>query len=369
MNRIAAWLRLLCNLPAAYPLTAFVLFFAAFPYLSPYHALATQVLIFGLFALAFNIVYTHTGLFSLGHAAFFGLGAYGTGLILPSAYGTGALIAQYKVESLWVGMAAGVTLATLGALIIGALCLRRRGIYFSMLTLAFSQLLYFIAFQARSLTGGHSGLRGIPAFKVGVGTTVISLDDPINFYYFVFGWVLLCVLAMRRMLASPFGAASRAIRDNEARAAACGHNVRALRLVAFTLSGCFAGVAGSLNALHLRIVSVDVLHWSTSAKVVIMTLLGGAGSFFGPFIGATAFLVLEDEVSHFTEYWPFIIGFILILCVRFLTEGITGILLRIGRVRPAGTRSRADPDLDEAGIPDPPMAMAHPMAADREARQ
>ena len=122
------------------------------------------------------------------------MGAYGTGLILPSAYGTGALIAQYKVESLWIGMAAGIALATLGALAIGALYLRRRGIYFSMLTLAFSQLLYFVVFQARSLTGGHSGLRGIPAFKIGVGTAVISLQDPVNFYYFAFAWVLLCVL-------------------------------------------------------------------------------------------------------------------------------------------------------------------------------
>jgi branched-chain amino acid transport system permease protein len=366
MERLATWLRAPRDLVVAYPLTTFILFFAAFPFLSPYHALATQVLIFGLFALAFNIVYTHAGLFSLGHAAFFGLGAYGTGLILPSAYGTGALIAQYKVESLWIGMVAGIALATLGALIIGALCLRRRGIYFSMLTLAFAQLLYFVAFQARSLTGGHSGLRGIPAFKLGVGSVSVSLENPLNFYYFAFGWVVLCVFAMRRMLASPFGAVSRAIRDNPARAAACGHNVSALRLVAFTLSGCFAGVSGALNALHLRIVSVDVLHWSTSAKVVIMTLLGGGGSFFGPFIGAGVFLLLEDEVSHFTEYWSFVIGLILILCVRFLTDGVSGWLLRIGRGRAAaGTAGGYEPD--EAPAPEAAMAMAQPAGADRKA--
>ena len=155
--------------------------FLVFPLIAPYNALATQILIWGLFALAFNIVYSNSGLFSLGHAAFYGLGAYGTGLILPSAYGTGAIIARFKVNSLPISLAAGALFAGAGALIIGFFCLRRRGIYFSMLTLAFSQLLYFTAYQASSLTGGHSGLRGIPAFTLDLGPFQIPLDHPINF--------------------------------------------------------------------------------------------------------------------------------------------------------------------------------------------
>jgi branched-chain amino acid transport system permease protein len=359
MRTIARQSRRLRDWLVRHPLLGFIGFFVAFPFLSPYHALATQVLIFGLFALAFNIAYTHTGLFSLGHAAFFGLGAYGTGLILPSAYGTGELIAQFKVESLWISMAAGVALSAVGAVIIGGLCLRRRGIYFSMLTLAFAQLLYFIAFEARSLTGGHSGLRGIPAFRIGWGTMSVPLENPINFYYFSLFWIVLSVLVMRRVLTSPFGLVTRAIRDNEARAAACGHNARALKLIAFTVSGSFAGLAGSLNALHLRIVSVDVLHWTTSAKVVIMTLLGGAGSFFGPFIGATIYLILEDQVSHVTEYWPMVIGFILILCVLFMKEGVTGWLFRV-----AGGRVGAK--IPAAVIPEPIGAHAASLAVPRQ---
>ena len=309
------------------PIPLFLAFCLIFPLVAPYHALATQVLIYGLFAMAFNIVFTHSGLFSLGHAAFFGLGAYGAGLILPSAYGTGDAIAHFKVESLSLSIICGVALAGIGAVVIGALCLRRRGIYFSMLTLAFAQLLYFTAFQASSLTGGHSGLRGIPAFSLDFGIFSISLDEPINFYYFTLVLVSLSVLAMQRILSSPFGSTIRAVRDNENRAAACGHNVRALKLLAFVFSGVFSGLAGTLNALHLRIVSVDVLHWSTSADVVMMTLLGGAGTFLGPFIGAALFLVLQSEFNRITEYWSLFIGSVLILCILFFPGGVSGWLL------------------------------------------
>ena len=319
------------DLVASNPILLFFAFCLIFPLVAPYHALATQVLIYGLFAMAFNIVFTHSGLFSLGHAAFFGLGAYGAGLILPSAYGTGEAIAQFKVESLWLAMISGVALAGIGAVAIGALCLRRRGIYFSMLTLAFAQLLYFTAFQASSLTGGHSGLRGIPAFLIDFGVMSISLDSPINFYYFTLVFVALSVLAMHRILSSPFGSTIRAVRDNENRAAACGHNVRALKLLAFVFSGLFSGLAGTLNALHLRIVSVDVLHWATSADVVMMTLLGGAGVFLGPFVGAALFLVLQSEFNRITEYWSLFIGTVLILCILFFPGGVSGWLLpRLG---------------------------------------
>ena len=148
----------------------------------------------------------------------------------------------------------------------------------------------------------------------------IPLDKPINFYYFTLVFVGLSVLAMRRILSSPFGSAIRAVRDNESRAAACGHNVRALKLLAFVFSGLFSGLAGALNVLHLRIASIDLLHWSTSADVVMMTLLGGAANFLGPFVGAGIFLVLQSELDRITEYWSLFIGTVLILVVCFFSR-------------------------------------------------
>jgi len=237
-------------------------------------------------------------------------------------------LAKVKVNSLWLSLAAGVALAVVGALAIGYLCLRRRGIYFSMLTLAFCQLLYFIAFQASSLTGGHSGLRGIPSFQPHLGLVVLQLGNPLVFYYFTLVFVGVSLLLMRRLLRSPFGSVLRALRENEARAAACGHNTRVLKLFAFMWSGVFAGLAGSLGALHLRIVPVDVFHWQTSAQVVMMTLLGGAGTFFGPFAGAALFLLLQEQLSRVTEHWAIVIGTIFVLCVRFFPDGIFGTLSR-----------------------------------------
>jgi branched-chain amino acid transport system permease protein len=233
-------------------------------------------------------------------------------------------LAKIKVNSLWVSLAAGVVLAVLGALMIGYLCLRRRGIYFSMLTLAFCQLLYFVAFQASSLTGGHSGLRGIPSFALHLGVAEAHLGHPLTFYYFTLVLVGLSLVLMRRLLRSPFGSVLRAIRENEARAAACGHHTQVLKLFAFMWSGVFAGLAGSLGALHLRIVPVDVLHWTTSAQVVMMTLLGGAASFFGPFAGAALFLLLQEQLSRRTEHWAIVIGAIFVLCVRYFPQGIFG---------------------------------------------
>jgi branched-chain amino acid transport system permease protein len=167
----------------------------------------------------------------------------------------------------------------------------------------------------------------------------VSLDDPIHFYYFTFVCVGLAVMIMQRILASPFGSVIRAIRDNEARAAACGHNVKALKLLSFVWSGLFAGLAGSLSALHLRIVSIDVFYWPTSAEVVIMTLLGGARAFFGPFVGAALYLSLQEESARFTEYWSLIIGTVLILCVRFFPDGVCGWLPRaVAAVRRLGFR-------------------------------
>lgn len=302
---------------AAHPIIAFVAVFSAFPFVLPYEALAAQVLTYGLFALGFNIIYGYTGLLSFGHAAFWGLGAYGTGITL----------AKLGVQSLWLGLAAGVAAALVAGVIVGYLCLRRRGIYFAMLTLAFGQMIFFSAFHLSQWTGGDDGLRGIPRLPVELPGITLQLDTPLRLYYFTMLVVALMLLGLKRILESPFGTVLQAIRENPSRAEACGYDVRRVKLLSFTFSALFAGVAGALEAVRLNFVPIDALYWTTSAQVVIMTLIGGAGTFFGPFVGAAAFLLLEDRLSHVMESWSLVIGLIFIAFVLYLPRGIWGALL------------------------------------------
>jgi branched-chain amino acid transport system permease protein len=301
----------------ARPVLTFALVFAIFPFVVPYKALATQVLIYGLFALGFNLLYGYTGLLSFGHAAYWGLGAYGTGIAL----------AKLKIASLWGALGAGLLFAGIGGAIIGFFCLRRRGIYFAMLSLAFSQLLYFVAFHMADVTGGDDGLRGIQVPPLRLPGLTLPLDTSLGFYYFALALVTLALLALKRILDSPFGAVLQAIRENSDRAVACGYDIRSIKLLSFVFSALFCGLAGALDALRLAVVPVESLYWTTSGQVVIMTLLGGAGTFFGPFIGAATFLVLEDRLSVFTESWPLFIGLIFMAFVLFLPKGIWGTLL------------------------------------------
>jgi len=304
------------RLVSRHQVAAFGVFFAVFPFLMPYKSLASQVLIFGLFALGFNLLYGYTGLLSFGHAAYYGLGAYGTGLTL----------AKLKVSSLWLGLAAGPVLAVVGAVVIGFFCLRRRGIYFAMLTLAFAQLLYFVAFHLADVTGGDDGLRGIPLLPINILGWKIDLENSLVFYYFSFVIVWLAVAGLRRILDSPFGTVLQAIRENGDRASACGYDVNRVKHLSFVFSAFFAGLAGALDALRLAVVPVESLYWVTSGQVVIMTLLGGAGTFFGPFVGAGTYLVLGDRLAVFTERWPLVIGLIFMAFVLFLPKGIWGTL-------------------------------------------
>jgi branched-chain amino acid transport system permease protein len=318
-RRLTAWV-------ADHPIASFIIFFAVFPFLAPYQALATQVLIFGLFALGFNLLYGYTGLLSFGHAAYYGLGAYGTGLAL----------AKLKVTSLWLAFGIGLGAAVIGGAVVGFFCLRRRGIYFAMLTLAFSQMLYFIAFHAADLTGGDDGLRGIPLLPVALPGVTLSLRHPLAFYYFAYVLVVLAVAGLKRILDSPFGAVLQAIRENSDRAVACGYDINRVKLLSFVFSALFTGLAGALDALRLTVVPVESLYWSTSGQVVMMTLLGGAGTFFGPFVGAATYLVLADRLSIFIEFWPLVIGVIFMAFVLFLPRGIWGTLTGGFHGRPTG---------------------------------
>jgi len=309
MRALAAW-------SSRHPVLCFFVVFAIFPWVVPYKALATQVLIYGLFALGFNLLYGYTGLLSFGSAAYWGLGAYGTGIAL----------AKLKVTSLWLALGAGLGLALLGGVVIGFFCLRRRGIYFAMLTLAFAQLLYFVGFHLADWTGGDDGLRGIAVPALGLFGFRLPLDRSVVFYYFTLVVVGLAVAALKRVLDSPFGAVLQAIRENTDRATACGYDIARIKHLSFIFYALFCGLAGALDALRLTVVPIESLHWSTSGQVVIMTLLGGAGTFFGPFVGAGTFLVLEDVISARTESWPLVIGLIFMAFVLFLPKGIWGTL-------------------------------------------
>jgi len=312
-----------------YPSVSIIVFFAVLPFLVPYKALATQVLVYGLFALGFNLLYGYTGLLSFGHAAYFGLGAYGAGITL----------AKLGWPSVWLAVGVGVVAAGVGGLIVGFFALRRRGIYFAMLTLAFAQLLYFIAFHLEDLTGGDDGLRGIPKLSVGLFGWRLNLDNPVNFHYFALAWVGLAVFALQRILGSPFGAILAAIRENTDRAQACGFDTLRIKQLSFVFSAVFTGLAGALDALRITVVPVEALYWTTSGQAVIMTLLGGAGTFFGPFVGAGTYLVLQDRLSLFIESWPLVIGLIFMAFVLFLPKGIWGTLVdRLPRGQSAGVK-------------------------------
>jgi branched-chain amino acid transport system permease protein len=286
------------------------------PWVLPSKALAVNVLIYGVVCVGYNLLFGYTGLLSFGHAAFFGAGAYITGIT----------IVHFGLPW-YAAMTLGILGGGLLALVIGALSIRTRGIYFSMVTLALAQLVYYVALQASNWTGGENGLRGFTVSKIDIFGLHINFLDPLQKYYVLMAFAGLALWFVSRILNSPFGAVIEAIRENETRARACGYNIERAKLISFTLSGLICALAGTLSAMHLAIVPLDSLHYQTSGMIVMMTLLGGAGSFFGPFVGALSFLLMEDVFSIWTSHWQIIVGSVFILFVLFLPKGIWGALL------------------------------------------
>src|SRR6266852_1324256 len=285
----------------------------------PEKTLATHVLVFGLFAMSFNILLGYAGLLSFGHSTFFGMGAYGTALVL-----------RWWHPHVLLAITAGVVLAGATALVIGWFCLRRQRVYFSMLTLAFNQMVFFILFQASNVTGGDDGLRGIPLpdFEIPfvASIPIEGIHNPFSFYYFVLIIVLICLLGIVRILSSPFGSVLEAIRESEERARAVGYNTNQILLLAFVFSGLFAGVAGSLYALFFGFIGLETLGWVTAGVVVMMAILGGVGTFVGPFVGAAIYLVLQEYVSKYTDSLQLYAGAIFVACVLFFPQGVWGML-------------------------------------------
>jgi branched-chain amino acid transport system permease protein len=275
-----------------------------------YPVFLMKALCFALFACAFNLLLGYTGLLSFGHAAFFATAAYATGyLVKQQGFGPGA------------GILAGTLAAAALGFLVGSLVVRRQGIYFSMITLALSQMVYFLYLQA-SFTGGEDGLQAIPRGRL---LWFLNLENDRTLYYVVLAIFVFGVLLIRRTIHSPFGQVLKAIRENEARAVSLGYNVNRYKVMAFVISAGLSGLAGSTKAIVFTFVTLTDADWHTSGEVVLMSLLGGMGSVYGPIIGAFAITGLENELSDKVgSFVTVIIGAIFIVCVLAFRRGLVG---------------------------------------------
>jgi branched-chain amino acid transport system permease protein len=288
--------------------------------LGGYTELATRVLVLGLAAMSLNFLLGFTGVLSFGHAAYFGLGAYGA-----------AMTIKYIYPSTPLGILVGVATGTLAAMVIGALIVRLRGVYFAMVTIAFGQVFYFIAFRWNAVTGGDDGISGWKRQALDLGFTQINiLGSDKEFYYFVLVCFAVAVTLMWLLLRSPFGRTLLAIRENERRARYLGIPVEQHIWLSFVISCCFVSLAGTMYALLSNFTDPRALRWDQSGTFVIMAVLGGMRSFWGPLIGAAIFVVLQDYVSSHTENWMSFIGLFFVLVVLFFPRGVLGMLRRKG---------------------------------------
>ncbi|MBB5403103.1 branched-chain amino acid ABC transporter permease [Paraburkholderia youngii] len=288
------------------------------PPLGGYTALGTRVLVLGLAAMSVNFLLGFTGVLSFGHAAYFGLGAYGAGLAL-----------KFVAPSTTFALLCGTLLGGIAGALLGALCARRRGVYFAMVTIAFGQVFYYIAFQWSSLTGGDDGLRGFSRMPLHLGITTIDiLSNADAFYYFVLFCLALAVGLMGFILRSPFGRTMIAIRENERRARFLGIPADRHIWIAFTLSCFFMGFAGALYALLNNFADPRGLHFSQSGDFVMMAVMGGMRSLWGPLLGAAVFVVLQDYLSSITVNWMSFVGMLFIAIVLFFPRGLLGVLRR-----------------------------------------
>ncbi|HZP35050.1 MAG TPA: branched-chain amino acid ABC transporter ATP-binding protein/permease [Methylomirabilota bacterium] len=305
-----------------------------------YLGLLTEVLVFGLFALAYDVLLGGVGVLSLGHSAFLGVAAYTTGILL----------ARYQ-PALEVAILAGAVGGLLTSLLLGVLVLRKRGVYLAMLTLALSQVFYFVVLMWTPVTGGTDGLGNLPILHLSDPLGWRLSKRPITRYYVIATVIFLAVLAIRHMLGSPLGRAMRAVKANETRAAACGFDTRRIKLAAFAISGFFSGLAGALLTVVLEFVPIENIHWQMSGTVLIMTLFGGTGTLLGPFVGAGVFIWMRDFLSKHLEYWEVFVGGAFVLIVLFLPDGIVGSLTRLlARRRPAPAAAPADQIPEPAGL-------------------
>ena len=288
------------------------------PLIGGYTALAARVVVLGLAAMGLNLLLGFTGMLSFGHAAYFGLGAYGAGLTL-----------KFLAPSTPLAILLGTLLGAVAGALFGLLIVRRRGVYFAMVTIAFGQICYYIAYSWNSVTGGFDGLRGFDRQPLQLGSWLIDIENNDTlFYYFVVALFGIAVGLMGLLLRSPFGHSLLAIRENQRRARFLGIPVERHIWMSFSISCFFTAFAGSLYALLNNFADPMALHYSLSGELVIMVVMGGMRAFWGPLIGAAVFVVVQDYISSMTVDWMAFVGLIFVLVVMFFPRGLLGMLAR-----------------------------------------
>lgn len=321
------------------------------PHVGGYSALGSKILVYGLAALALNLVLGFTGGLSFGHAAYFGLGAYGAGMTL-----------KYLAPSTPLAIVIGTLAGGFAATVLGPLVMRRRGIYFAMITIAIGQLFYFVAVRWNEVTGGEDGLAGFQRQPIHFGSLVYDVQNDSKFYYLVLLCFAVGVIVMRTLLASPLGHTWVAIRENRRRAQFLGVRTDFYVWAAFAISGTLTALAGTLNAMLFNFTSPQDLHWILSGNFVIMIVLGGMRKFWGPLVGVTIFVVAQDYLSSLTDNWMTAIGMLFVLIVLLFPKGILGLIARRGReLRAAVSGPRVAIERDTATIEPPPAPLEQEM--------
>ena len=293
-----------------------------------------KALCFALFACAFNLLLGYVGLLSFGHAAFFGMAAYVTGHTVK--------VMGFTPE---LGILAGTATALVLGTAFGWLAIRRQGIYFAMITLALAQMVFFFALQA-PFTGGEDGIQAVPRGSL---FGVLSLSNSLNMYYFVLAVFTIGFLLIYRIIHSPFGQILKAIRENEPRAISLGYRTSQYKLMAFVLSATLAGLAGSTKAMVFRLATLTDVHWHMSGEVVLMTLLGGMGTIFGPVVGAFLVVTLQNYLAHLGAWVTVITGTIFVITVLLFRRGIIGELEHYLKSRRTGEAREIPPKENVAG--------------------
>lgn len=313
MSTVTSRLQGLVDIAGQRPLTyaVLIIILTGMPFLtSPF--IGAEIVVMAIFAMGYNIILGYGGELSFGHAAFFGLGAYATVLLL-----------RHVLLNLYIAIVAAVILVTLVSVVFGYLSLRRRGIYFAMITLALAQMVYVIAFQWTGLTGGSNGI-SIPNISANIGPFVPMQND-IHFYLLASVLFLLLFAAIAQIVNSPFGRVLKAIRESEERALHLGYDVNSYLWLAFTMSGAVSAFAGALYAALFVFISPNILFWTMSGEVVLMTIIGGVGTLTGPLVGAVAFIFLRDTFTQITENWQLLFGAVIIAVVLLAPEGVVGL--------------------------------------------
>jgi len=284
----------------------------ALPFMSKFYLLlAFDALLFGAIAMSLDLLIGYTGLVSFGHAAFFGLGAYSTAILL-----------ERGVLSLWACLAAAVLVVGLYALVVSYFATARRGIYFALLTLIFAEVVYTF-FRYTQTFGGSDGIQGVPAPRLAAG---FAIDTPLRNYYLVLAYLALAYVSCRVLVASHFGKVLVAIRENEDRARFLGYNVQRYKMAVCMISALLTGLGGALYPGRSAFATPDLMLWTVSGEFIIMVMIGGLGTLAGPVIGGAFFVLLQEKVSSYVDWYLMVIGFVLIAIVLFMPRGLLGLI-------------------------------------------